>query len=143
MEPTIQYTLAIIKPDAVRNNHIGEIIQTIEQSGLRIIGLKIIRLSNQDAARFYSIHKEKPFFNALIEFMCSGDVVILALHGSNAVSLWRNLMGATDPSKASEGSLRKLFGSTVTKNACHGSDSETNADIEIKFFFSPFELLTV
>ena len=129
-------TLSIIKPDAVKNNHIGSIIARFEKEGLRVSALKMKRLNEQEASEFYAEHKDKPFYKDLVKFMTSGPSVILVLEGDNAVMRNREIMGATDPSKANAGTLRKDFAKSVTENAVHGSDSKENAEKEILFFFN-------
>lgn len=133
-------TLSIIKPDAVKDNHIGDIISRFEKNGLRVSAIKIKQLNEREAQDFYGVHKGKPFFNDLVTFMTSGPSVMIVLEGDDAVALNRELMGATDPSKANPGSLRFDFASSVTQNAVHGSDSKENAKKEILFFFSKDEL---
>lgn len=125
-------TLAIIKPDAVASNHVGDIIKRYENAGLRIAAIKMNKLNDAEAKEFYAVHKNKPFYNSLVEFMTSGPSVILVLEGNNAVQLNRDLMGSADK----KGSIRADFGTSVTKNAVHGSDSSENAQQEIAFFFS-------
>src|SRR5262245_11624090 len=132
----MQRTLAIIKPDAVRKNKTGEILRRLEAEGFKIIGMKRIRLSEDQAAAFYAVHKERPFYKSLIQFMSSGPVVPIALEGENAIDRLRTLMGATDPAKAAEGTIRKDLATNVEQNAIHGSDSEASASTEIPFFFS-------
>jgi nucleoside-diphosphate kinase len=134
-------TFGIIKPDAVRANHTGSIIQRILDNGFSIRGLKLIHMSRQQAEGFYDVHRERPFFAGLTEFMSSGPCVVMALEKEGAVKSWRDLMGATDPAKADAGTLRKEFGGSVGENACHGSDSDENAGIEISYFFSRLELV--
>ena len=134
-------TFGIIKPDAVRANHTGSIIQKILDNDFSIRGLKLIHMTRQQAEGFYAVHRERPFFAGLVEFMSSGPCVVMALEKENAVKGWRDLMGATDPAKADEGTLRKEFGGSVGENACHGSDSDENAAIEISYFFSRLELV--
>jgi len=134
-------TFGIIKPDAVRANHTGSIIQTILDNGFSIRGLKLIHMSRTQAEGFYDVHRERPFFAGLTEFMSSGPCVVMALEKEGAVKAWRDLMGATDPAKAEPGTLRKEFGGSVGENACHGSDSDENAAIEISYFFSRLELV--
>ena len=132
-------TLTIIKPGAVRNEFIGPILAKINANGFHIAALKLIRLTNQQAERFYAIHREKHFFESLINFMTSGQVVVAILEKENAVSDYRKLMGATDPAKAGEGTLRKLFAENIERNAVHGSDSDENAEFECDFFFAKSE----
>ena len=134
-------TFGIIKPDAVRANHTGSIIQRILDNGFRIRGLKLIHMSRNQAEGFYAVHRERPFFAGLTEFMSSGPCVVMALEKEGAVKAWRDLMGATDPAKAEPGTLRKEFGGSVGENACHGSDSDENAAIEVSYFFSRLELV--
>lgn len=131
----VERTLAIIKPDAVKANHIGDIIARYEKNGLQVAGLKMVLLTKERAADFYAVHKDRPFYNDLVTFMSSGPVVVIALEGPNAVAKNREIMGATDPSKAANGTLRKDFGTSMTNNAVHGSDSLENAQKEIDFFF--------
>lgn len=128
-------TLSIIKPDAVASGHIGDIITRFEKSGFRIVNMKMIQLTPSQAAEFYSVHKERPFFKTLVEFMSSGPVVVMALEGQDAVARNRALMGATDPKKAAPGTLRADFAESVERNAVHGSDSQETARNEILFFF--------
>ena len=134
-------TFGIIKPDAVRANHTGSIIQRILDSGFSIRGLKLIHMSRQQAEGFYDVHRERPFFAGLTEFMSSGPCVVMALEKESAVKSWRDLMGATDPAKADANTLRKEFGDSLSENAVHGSDSDENAAMEISYFFSRFELV--
>lgn len=131
----IERTLAMIKPDAVIAGNSGKIIDKIEQSGFKIVDMKKMDLTKEKAEDFYAAHKNKPFFNDLIQFMTSGAVVVMILEKENAIQAWRNLMGATDPQKAENDTLRKMFGTDITKNAVHGSDSEENAKIEITKMF--------
>ncbi len=130
-----EITLAIIKPDAVSANNSGKIIDLIEQNGFEVLGLEKINLSKEQTEKFYSVHKERPFFSELVKFMSEGPVVVLALAKENAVNEWRNLMGSTNPESADVGTIRKLFGTNIQRNATHGSDSIENAKNEIKFFF--------
>ena len=134
-------TFGIIKPDAVRAGHTGSIIQGILDNGFKIRGLKLIHMTRQQAEGFYAVHRERPFFAGLTEFMSSAPCVVLTLEKEGAVKAWRDLMGATDPAKADEGTLRKKFGGSVGENAVHGSDSDENASIEIRYFFSRLELV--
>ena len=134
-------TFGIIKPDAVRANHTGSIIQRILDNGFSIRGLKLIHMTMPQAQGFYAVHRERPFFAGLTEFMSSGPCVVMALEKEGAVKAWRDLMGATDPAKADEGTLRKQFGGSLGENAVHGSDSDENAAIEIAYFFSKLELV--
>jgi len=134
-------TFGIIKPDAVKAGYTGSIIQRILGSGFKIRGLKLIHMSQAQAEGFYAVHRERPFFAGLTEFMSSAPCVVMALEKEGAVKAWRDLMGATDPAKADEGTLRRDFGGSVGENAVHGSDSDENAAIEIAYFFSKLELV--
>ncbi len=134
-------TFGIIKPDAVAAGHTGSIIQRILADGFKIRGLKLIHMTRREAEGFYAVHRERPFFAGLTEFMSSAPCVVMALEKEGAVKAWRDLMGATDPAKADEGTLRKEFGGSVGENAVHGSDSDENAQIEISYFFSRLELV--
>ena len=131
----IEQTLSIIKPDAVAKNVIGEIYSRFEKSGLKIVNAVMIDLGKEEAEGFYEIHKDRPFFNDLVSFMTSGPVMITVLEGENAVLKNRELMGATNPKDAQEGTIRKKYGISIDKNSVHGSDSIENAKIEIDFFF--------
>ncbi len=133
-------TLAIIKPDAVRAKRAGKILSMIEESGLAVDAVRMFRLTRELAGEFYAVHKGKPFYEGLVDFMTSGPCIVLSLSGENAVARWRNLMGATDPKAAAEGSIRKLYGASVQFNACHGSDAPETAASETAFFFSGAEL---
>lgn len=134
-------TLAIIKPDAVKDNKVGEIIAMITQAGFKIKAMKMVRLTKTSAEGFYEIHRERSFFGELIEYMTSGPCVPIALEKENAVEDYRKLIGATDPAKAAEGTVRKLYARNIQFNAVHGSDSNENAEKEIAHFFSRKELL--
>jgi len=134
-------TLAILKPDSVRKNYIGQIITKITEAGFKIKAMKMTRLTKDSAGGFYEVHKERSFFNELMDYMTSGPVVPIALEKENAIEDFRKLIGATDPAKAEEGTIRKLFAKDITENAIHGSDSDENAAIEIAHFFSRKELL--
>ena len=138
----MERTLAIIKPDAVRRGLSGDIIKRIEASGLQIVGLKKLQLSSGDAGAFYEVHKERPFFESLCKYMTSGPVIVAVLQGENAITRWRQLMGATDPKKADAGTIRKDFGIDVEQNATHGSDAPETAAVEIAFFFPRREILS-
>ncbi len=129
-------TLAIIKPDAVKKRVIGRIIQRIEDEGFNILGLKMVKLSQEEAKKFYAVHKDKPFYDSLTEFMSSGPIVVLLLEGEQAIKHWREVMGATNPAEARPGTLRREFGFSIERNAVHGSDSPQTAETEIKFFFN-------
>ena len=137
-EPT--YTLAIVKPNAVKKNHIGDIIAKLEKGGLRVAALKMQQLTLDQAKKFYEVHKDRTFFKQLTTFMSSAPIVAIALEGENAVKVSRDILGATDPSKASRGTIRADFGDSLTENAIHGSDSEESAQKELSFFFRRDEL---
>jgi len=137
----MQQTLSIIKPDAVKKNVIGKIIDRFESNGLRIAAMKKLQLSQEDAAQFYAVHAERPFFKDLVEFMTSGPVVVMVLEGEDAVAKNRELMGATNPKEAAAGTIRADFADSIDANAVHGSDSLENAQIEINFFFAKREIL--
>jgi nucleoside-diphosphate kinase len=140
-EQTGNLTFGIIKPDAVRAGKTGQIIQRITDGGFRLRALKLIYMTRREAEGFYAVHRERPFFGELTEFMSGGPCVVMALEKDGAVRAWRDLMGATDPAKADEGTLRKEFGASMGENAVHGSDSEENARLEISYFFSQIELV--
>ena len=137
----MERTFAIIKPDAVERNIIGKILDRIELAGFRIVGMKKIQLSKQEAEGFYYVHKERPFFNDLCTFMSRSPVVVLALEREGAIAKWREVMGATNPANAEEGTIRKAFGLGIEENTVHGSDSPESAAFEIPYFFSQLELL--
>jgi len=137
----IEQTFAIIKPDAVSSGHTGQIIAMIEKAGFRIRGMKMTRLSKQQAEGFYEVHREKPFFPGLVTFMTEGPVVVLVLERDNAIKHWREVMGATNPANAAEGTIRKHFAKNIERNAVHGSDAPETAAVEITFFFSMAELI--
>jgi nucleoside-diphosphate kinase len=134
-------TLSIIKPDATRRNLTGKINARFEEKGLRIVAQKRLRLARAQAEQFYAVHKARPFFNSLCDFMMSGPVVVQVLEGDNAVAKNREIMGATDPAKATAGTIRKDFAESIEANSVHGSDSAENAAIEIAFFFSGLEIV--
>ena len=134
-------TFAIIKPDAVRNGYSGKIIDRMINSDFKILGLKLIRMTKSQAEGFYEIHKDKPFFSELTDFMSSGKCVVIALKKEDAVNKWRELIGATDPAEADEGTIRKDYASSLGENAVHGADSNENAVREIGFFFSDTEII--
>ena len=136
-----EQTFAIIKPDAVASGHTGNILSMIEKAGFRVRGMKMLRLSKQQAEGFYEVHRDKAFFGGLVNFMTEGPVVVLALEREDAIKHWRELMGATNPEKAAEGTIRKKYAKNIERNAVHGSDAPETAAIEIPFFFSVAELL--
>src|SRR5215210_139704 len=140
-EQTGNLTFGIIKPDAVRSGKAGQIIQRITDAGFRIRAMKLMHMTLAEAEGFYDVHRERPFFPELTRFMSGGPAVVMALEKEGAVKAWRDLMGATDPAKAEEGTLRKEFGASVGENATHGSDSEENAQIELAYFFSRLEFV--
>lgn len=131
----MERTLAIIKPDAVQAKHTGQIIQRIEQSGFQIRAMRMVHLTPEDAEGFYAVHRERAFFGSLTRFMSSGPAVIMALESDGAIAKWRALMGATDPAKADAGTLRKAFGTSIERNATHGSDAPDTAAFEVGYFF--------
>jgi len=134
---TIQRTLSIIKPDAVRQKNIGAITQRFEQAALRVVAAKMQKLTTEQAEKFYGIHQGKPFFRTLVEFICSGPVMLQVLEGPHAIQLNRQLIGATDPQQAAPGTIRAEFATSIEQNAVHGSDSVETAQWEIDFFFTP------
>ncbi len=137
----VETTFSIIKPNAVKKNAIGAIIQKFEENGLKIAAAKLTLIPRAQCEEFYAEHKERPFFGELVDFMTSGPVMLMALKGENAITRNREIMGATDPAKAAEGTIRKLFGDSVGENAVHGSDSPASAERELKIFFSANELV--
>ncbi|HAA01676.1 MAG TPA: nucleoside-diphosphate kinase [Flavobacteriales bacterium] len=132
-------TFTMIKPDGVENKNIGKILDLITNSGFRIIAMRYTRLTTEQASKFYEVHKERPFYGELVEYMTSGPIVAAILEKDNAVAEFRKLIGATDPTQAEPGTIRKLYAESKAKNAVHGSDSDENAEIEGNFFFSGFE----
>jgi len=136
----MQRTFAIIKPDAVRAQHSGRILARIEAEGFAVRGLRMIHMSKAEAEGFYHVHRERPFFGGLTDFMSSGPCVVLCLEAADAIKKWRDLMGATDPAKAVDGTLRKEFGSSIDNNATHGSDAPETAAFELGYFFRGLEL---
>ena len=137
-----EITLSIIKPDAVRNGYTGKILAQIQAADLKIVGLRMLHLSRKEAEGFYAVHKERPFYQELVEFMISGPVVVSALEGEKAIERYRKLMGATDPAKADEGTLRKLFAESLQNNAVHGSDAPETSRVEVAYFFSSVDLVS-
>ncbi len=137
----LKKTLSIIKPDAIQSKFQGKILDFLENKGFKIISQKKIKLTKSQAEAFYEVHKDKPFFNELVEFMISGEISVQVLESEDAILYYRKVMGNTDPNVADEGTIRKLYGSNIQCNAVHGSDSEENADNEISFFFSKLELI--
>ena len=137
----LEQTLSIIKPDGVKRNLVGEILGRFEQKGLRIVATRMLHLSKREAEGFYAVHRERPFFEELTTFMCSGPVVVSVLEGENAVAYHREIMGATNHAEAAEGTIRKDFAQSIGENTVHGSDSLENAAIEIVYFFAQTELV--
>lgn len=138
----MQRTLAIMKPDTVRQKKTGEILRRLEADGFKVVAMKMVHLTQDQAAAFYAVHKERPFYTSLVQFMSSGPVVPIALERENAIERLRTLMGATDPAKAADGTIRKDLATNVEQNAIHGSDSETSASTELPFFFTNLELIS-
>jgi len=136
----MQRTLAIIKPDAVAGNLTGKILARIEEEGFKIIAMKRLLLSKSEAEGFYHVHAERPFFRDLVTYMTSGPVVVVTLERANAILRWREIMGATDPSEAAEGTIRRLYGKDIEQNATHGSDAPETACLEISYFFNALEI---
>ena len=137
----LEQTLSIIKPDGVKRNLVGEILGRFEQKGRKIVATRMLHLSKREAEGFYAVHRERPFFEELTTFMCSGPVVVSVLEGENAVAYHREIMGATNPAEAAEGTIRKDFAQSIGENTVHGSDSLENAAIEIAYFFAQTELV--
>jgi len=137
----MERTLCIIKPDAVRKNNVGDIVAMIQAAGFKVLGMQLTRISAEQAGAFYAVHKERPFYGELVNFMSSGPIVPIALEKENAVADWRTLIGATDPAEAAEGTIRKRFAASKGENAVHGSDSVENGLIEVGFFFSEKDLV--
>lgn len=138
---SVQRTLCIIKPDAVKKNVSGSILQMILDAGFKVKGMKLVQLSEVQAGKFYEVHKERPFYKDLVSFMTSGPVIPIALEKEEGILAWRTLIGATDPAEAEEGTIRKKFAASKGENAVHGSDSEENGKLEIAFFFPESELV--
>ena len=136
----LQRTLSIIKPDAVKKNVIGKIVSILEENNIKIIAMKMVTLTKKQTEGFYYVHKEKPFFNSLIDFMTSGPVVLMILEGENVIEKYRKLMGATNPENADEGTIRKLYATDIEQNAVHGSDAVETAEFETKYFFNALEV---
>ena len=138
---TKQLTFSIIKPDGVKRNLVGKVFAKIEEAGLKVAATKMVQLSRTEAEGFYAVHKERPFFGELVDFMISGPVVVSVLEGENAVSKYREVMGATNPAEAAAGTIRKEFAESIGENTVHGSDSLENAAIEVAYFFSQTEIV--
>ena len=137
----MERTFGMIKPDAVAGKKVGKILALIEEGGFRLLGVKTKRLSKIEAESFYAVHKERPFYSGLVTFMTEGPVVLLVLERENAITQWRELMGATNPANAADGTIRKLFAENIERNAVHGSDAPETAAVEIPFFFSSADLI--
>ncbi|WP_022669644.1 nucleoside-diphosphate kinase [Hippea alviniae] len=137
----LERTLSIIKPDAVKAKNAGKIIEMLESNGFSIIGMKKIHLTKEQAKKFYIVHKDRPFYDSLTDFMSEGPIIVMVLEKDNAIEDYRKLMGATNPEDAEEGTIRKLFGTNIERNAVHGSDSKESASYEIGFFFNELELV--
>ena len=137
---TLERTFSIIKPDAVKKNAAGDILLTLEKQGFRILGMKMLEITKEQAEGFYAVHAGKPFFNSLTTFMSSGPMVVLALEKENAIADLRELMGATNPANAKEGTIRKKWASSIEANAIHGSDADDTARFELSYFFAGYEL---
>ena len=138
---SVERTFAMVKPDAVASGHAGDILNVIRDNGFRIVGLKLRRISRPEAEAFYAVHKERPFYGSLVTFMTEGPVLAMVLERENAIAKWREVMGATNPANAAEGTIRKQFAESIERNAAHGSDGPETAAQEIPFFFSTAELL--
>lgn len=136
----MERTLSIVKPDGVSKNLIGEVIKRFEQNGLRVVALKMVKLSKTQAEGFYAVHKDKPFFQSLTDFMSSGPCVVMVLEGKDAISKVREIMGATDPKKAETGTIRRDLAQNIERNIVHGSDSKESASFEISYFFNALEI---
>jgi len=137
----MERTLSIVKPDGTEKNIIGEVLRRYESSGLRIVGLKRIKLSKEEAGGFYVVHKDKPFYGELTSFMSEGPIVVMVVEGENAISKVRDIMGATNPKEAKEGTIRADFATNIERNTVHGSDSPESAAFEVSYFFSALEIL--
>ena len=137
----MERTFAIIKPDAVKKGHAGKILSRVEEAGFRVCAVRMTHLSKREAEGFYYVHRERPFFGGLTDFMSSGPCIVMCLEAPGAIKKWRDLMGATDPAKAEQGTLRKDFGASIDNNATHGSDAPETAAFELGYFFRGMELL--
>lgn len=136
----LQRTFSIVKPDAVAAGNAGNILALLEKTGFRIVGLRMTRLSREQAEGFYAVHRERPFFGSLVEFMSQGPVIAMALEREDAVRKLREVMGATNPAQAADGTIRKLFAESIERNAIHGSDAPETAEVELRYFFSTLDL---
>ena len=137
---SIERTFGIVKPDAVEKNAVGGVIDLIEKAGLKIVGLRLVKISDAQARAFYAVHKERPFFNDLVKFMTSGPAVVMAIEGENAIARYREVMGPTDSKKAPAGTIRNKYGTNIERNAVHGSDGPDTAKVELAFFFAGLDL---
>ena len=137
----MQRTLAIIKPDAVEQKHGGKILSRIEEEGFKVVALRMVHLSRGQAQGFYAVHQDRPFFNDLTAFMSSGPAIVMVLEADDAIARWRGIMGATDPSQAAEGTLRRQLATNIERNAAHGSDAPETAAVEIAYFFGGIDLI--
>ena len=138
----IQRTFSIIKPDAVAAGHAGEILAMLEKAGFKILALRMARLNQKQAEGFYDVHRARPFFPSLVRFMTEGPIIVMALERDDAIAKLREVMGATDPAKAAEGTVRKRFAQSIERNCIHGSDAPETAQVELRYFFSTVDLLT-
>lgn len=138
----MEKTLSIVKPDGISKNVIGEVISRFEKNGIKVVGLRMIHMSKEQAEGFYFVHRERPFFTSLTDFMSSGPAVVMVLEGENAISKVREIMGATNPDEAAEGTIRKDFASNIEQNIVHGSDSPESAEYEIGYFFNSLEIFS-
>jgi nucleoside-diphosphate kinase len=138
---SLERTFAMIKPDAMANGHIGDILNIIQNNGFRIVGMKLRRITKPEAEAFYAVHKERPFYGSLVTFMTEGPALLMVLEREDAIAKWREVMGATNPANAAEGTIRKRFAESIERNAAHGSDAPETAAQEVRFFFSTAELL--
>ena len=136
----LERTFGIVKPDAVEKNAVGGVVEMIEKAGLKIVGLRLVKLSDAQARAFYAVHKERPFFPDLVKFMTSGPAVVMAIEGENAIARYREVMGPTDSKKAPAGTIRNKYGTNIERNAVHGSDGPDTARAELAFFFAGLEL---
>jgi nucleoside-diphosphate kinase len=137
---SIERTFGIVKPDAVEKNAVGGVIDTIEKAGLKIVGLRLVKMADAQARAFYAVHKERPFFPDLVKFMTSGPAVVMAIEGENAIARYREVMGPTDSKKAPPGTIRNKYGTNIERNAVHGSDGPDTAKVELAFFFAGLDL---
>ena len=136
----IERTFGIVKPDAVEKNAVGGVIEMIEKSGLKIVGLRLVKVSDAQARAFYAVHNERPFFGSLVKFMTSGPAVVMAIEGENAIARYREVMGPTDSAKAPAGTIRNKYGTNIERNAVHGSDGTDTAKVELAFFFAGLDM---